>query len=356
MCNFCDMRGRLRGDSRPDLVKALRGHGTARGLSDRTIAQSLAVHPWTISRAMPCGAFSGSLARRAELLMVEADRSALDTAPALHYCARLRRLPAWSRSCCRLRLLRTGPARTDCRMVSGPGPRRKTPRPRTFAPPPAGACYPDLISRAREWRGYRNVRGGADVRGAMVRLMDGRALFLRHDDICPRKAATYKRNHPGVAFVEGDPAELRANATSDGHAGLSVSAPLSGATISGNASENSSATDLRANTISLLYRSDNIVTCPPQYLVEKAAAPASGQPSSPATNTQQAISNNAQPQKGSATGAPRAPTAAAAQDPLKNTCFNIDFRTAHPKLTNETDAAWYKRVCGPGTLALLQTQ
>ena len=145
---------------------------------------------------------------------------------------------------------------------------------------------------------------------------------------------------------------LSANKTNDGHAGLSVSGSVApGVTAGANASENQSANDQRGNTISLLYRSDNIATCPPQYLEEKATAPTT-------TNTNsQPMQSATQSSRNDNSGTQRAPIRPApTADPLKNTCFDIDYRKKNPAHPGESQATWLRRICGPGTALMLQSQ
>ncbi len=131
---------------------------------------------------------------------------------------------------------------------------------------------------------------------------------------------------------------LSANATRDGHAGLSISGPVApGVTIGGNASGNSSATDLRANTIELVYRSDNVVVCPPQD-TPAAKVDDTTKPASPA--------------KPKATASATTNVATRPRDSLAGTCFELAYREKHPANPGESRYDWLQRICGPGATFL----
>lgn len=119
---------------------------------------------------------------------------------------------------------------------------------------------------------------------------------------------------------------LSANATRDNHAGLAVTGGVSGASVSGNASINSSAADQRGNTVELVYRSGNIVACPPQETAPTAA------------KADEPVKSGTRPAGGGG---------GAGYPVLKGTCWDLEFREKHPKRTGESQAAWLRRICVP---------
>ena len=121
---------------------------------------------------------------------------------------------------------------------------------------------------------------------------------------------------------------LSANATRDNHAGLAVSGGVSGASVSGNASTNSSAADQRGNTVELVYQSGNIVACPPQ-----GAAPATAK-------ADETAKGGTKPGRGGGSAGYAA---------LKGTCWDLDFREKHLKQSGETQTEWLRRICAGTT-------
>lgn len=125
---------------------------------------------------------------------------------------------------------------------------------------------------------------------------------------------------------------LSANATQDNHAGLAVTAGYSGVSATGNASTNSSAADQRGNTVEMVFRSIDVVACPPQE-----AAPAAAKPDD--TTKQK---NGPAVAGGGAPGRPPA-------DPRQK-CLDLDFRKKNPPKPEENMSEWLNRICGPGTM------
>ena len=149
---------------------------------------------------------------------------------------------------------------------------------------------------------------------------------------------------------------LSANATRDGHLGLAVTVPAPGATVGGNASGNSSATDQRANTIDMLYRSIDTQTCPPQEAVQvkSDATPASTDPKSGATNasSSSAATNTIIPKKTvNTTSNQPQNNSNFFRDHIAGTCLDPNFLQTHPAPAGMTNTDWLRRVCPVGVIS-----